>query len=56
MRDGSGGTEKVAPKLATATDIASQFSRANTAHMAVLLETLVAVGQARVTAGGEYAP
>ena len=43
-------------KPATAIDIASQFSRANTAHVAELLETLVAVGQARVTPGGEYAP
>ena len=41
---------------ATAADIASQFSRANTAHVAELLEALVAVGQARVTAGGEYTP
>ena len=37
-------------------DIAGQFSRANKAHVADLLETLVAVGQARVTPGGEYAP
>ena len=43
-------------KPATAADIASQFSRANKANVAELLETLVAVGQARVTAGGEYAP
>ena len=42
-------------KPATAADIANQFSRANKAHVAELLETLVAVGQARVTAGGEYA-
>ena len=39
----------------TAADIVSQFSRANKSHVAELLETLVAVGQARVTAGGEYA-
>ena len=43
-------------KPATAIDIANQFSRANKAHVAELLETLVAVGQARVTAGGGYAP
>ena len=43
-------------KPATAADIANQFSRANKANVAELLETLVAVGQARVTAGGEYAP
>ena len=43
-------------KPATAAVIAGQFRRANTAHVAELLETLVAVGQARVTAGGEYAP
>ena len=43
-------------KPATAADIAAQFSRANKSHVAELLETLVAVGQARVTAGGEYAP
>ena len=44
------------PKPATAADIAGQFSRANKANVAELLETLVAVGQARVTAGGAYAP
>ena len=44
------------PKPATAADIAGQFSRANKATVAELLETLVAVGQARVTPGGEYAP
>ncbi len=44
------------PKPATATDIAGQFSRANKSHVAELLETLFAVGQARVTPGGEYAP
>ena len=43
-------------KPATAADIAGQFSRANKAHVAVLLETLVAVGQARVMLSGEYAP
>ncbi len=43
-------------KPATAIDIANQFSRANKTHVAELLETLVAVGQARVTAGGGYAP
>ena len=41
---------------ATAAAIAGQFHRANKAHVAELLETLVAVGQARVTPGGEYAP
>ena len=44
------------PKPASAADIAGQFNRANKANVAELLETLVAVGQARVTAGGEYAP
>jgi hypothetical protein len=39
-----------------AATIAGQFSRANTANVAELLETLVAVGLARVTADGEYAP
>ncbi len=43
-------------KPATAATIAGQFTKANKATVAELLETLVAVGQARVTAGGEYAP
>ena len=43
-------------KPATAADIANQFSRANIAHVAKILETLVDVGLVRVTAGGEYAP
>ena len=43
-------------KPATATDIAGQFSRANKAEVAELLETLVAVGQARLVAGWAYAP
>ena len=42
-------------KPATAADIAGQFTKANKATVGELLETLVAVGQARVTAGGEYA-
>ena len=40
-------------KPATAIDIANQFTRANTAHVAKILETLVDVGLVRVTAGGE---
>ena len=43
-------------KPATAADIANQFTRANKAHVAKILETLVDVGLVRVTAGGEYAP
>ncbi len=43
-------------KPATATDIANQFTKANKAHIANILETLVDVGLVRVTAGGEYAP
>ncbi len=43
-------------KPATAATIAGQFTKANKATVAELLETLVAVGQARVTPGGEYAP
>ena len=43
-------------KPATAADIANQFTRANKAHVAKILETLVAVGQARVISSGEYAP
>ncbi len=43
-------------KPASVADIAGQFSRANTATVSELLEALVAVGQARVTASGEYAP
>ena len=41
-------------KPATAAEIAGQFSWANKARVAELLETLVAVGQAGVITGGEY--